>query len=188
MRTSALRPGSGLGDDRFRQFSVLAASLNEGLDPKLRRPYLSVRPPLRSRRLDAHDGLIQAGPRPDSGVIASRVTVTPVSRELVRPVAAPKPEMHKLSKINPQRDRNAYLCKLSREIWVTEKSCVLLSSARALGRHPCEPFRIAAIRRPRSARMLCSRCNRLSLHPSFDRPLIFCRDGQISRSFGRSRR
>ena len=45
--------------------------------------------------------------------------MTLVSRELVRPVAAPKPEMHKLSKINPQRDRNAYLCKLSREIWVT---------------------------------------------------------------------
>jgi hypothetical protein len=80
-----------------------------------------------------HAGLIQAGPRLDSGVVASQVTVTLVSRELVRAVvAAPKSEMHKLSTANQKRDRNAYLCKLSRGIWVTEKSCALLSWAHAL--------------------------------------------------------
>jgi hypothetical protein len=129
-----------------------------------------------------HDGLIQAGPRPDSGVVASRVTVTLVSRELVPPRCcyAQTGNAQAIDGKSETRPRNAYLCELSREIWVTKKSCALLSSARALGRHPCDASGIAAIGRPRSSRMYCSRCNRLSLHPSFDRPLIFCRDGQIS--------
>jgi phosphate/sulfate permease len=89
-----------------------------------------------------HAGLIQAGPRLDSGVVASQVTVTLVSRELVRAVvAASKSEMHKLSTANPKRDRNAYLCKLSREIWVTEKSCALLSWAHALSAATLRCFR-----------------------------------------------
>ena len=93
----------------FHQFSVFAASRGEGLHPKLRALLERAAASPFSEVSIRHDGLIQAGPRPDSGVITSRVTVTLVSRELVRPVAAPKPEMHKLSKINPQRDRNAYL-------------------------------------------------------------------------------
>jgi hypothetical protein len=53
-----------------------------------------------------HDGLIQAGPSPDSEVVPSRVNVTLFPRQLVRPViAAPKPEMHRLSTANPKRDR-----------------------------------------------------------------------------------
>jgi hypothetical protein len=53
-----------------------------------------------------HDGLIQAGPNPDSEVVPSLINVTRLSRELARPVvAAPKPEMQKLSTANPKRDR-----------------------------------------------------------------------------------
>jgi hypothetical protein len=63
----------------FHQFSVFAASRGEGLHPKLRAlleraaasPFSEV-----SRR---HDGLIQAGPNPDSEVVASRVNVTAAS-------------------------------------------------------------------------------------------------------------
>ena len=88
----------------FHQLSVFAASRGEGLHPKFRAlleraaasPFSEV-----SRR---HDGLIQAGPSPASGVVSSRVNVTLFSRELARHgVAAPKPEMHKLS--TAKRDR-----------------------------------------------------------------------------------
>jgi hypothetical protein len=41
------------------------------------------------------DGLIQAGPSPDSEVVSSRLDV----------VASSKPEMHKLSPANSNRDR-----------------------------------------------------------------------------------
>jgi hypothetical protein len=90
----------------FHQFSVFAASRGEGLHPKLRAlleraaaaPYSEV-----SRR---HDGLIQAGPSPDSEVVPSRVNVTLFAREPARGVvAAPKPEMQGLSTANPKRDR-----------------------------------------------------------------------------------
>jgi hypothetical protein len=90
----------------IHQFSVFAASRGEGLHPKLRAlleraaafPVLevSMRP----------DGMIQAGPYPDSEVVSSRVNVTPLSRELARPaIAVPKPEMQKLSAGNPKRGR-----------------------------------------------------------------------------------
>ena len=90
----------------FHQFSVLAASRDEGLHPKLRVllertaefPFweLSMR----------KDGLIQAGPNPHSEVVSSRDNVTPFSREPSRPVvAAAKPEMHELSTANPKRGR-----------------------------------------------------------------------------------
>ena len=90
----------------FHQFNILAASRNEGLHPKLRglleraaaAPFseISMRP----------DGLIQAGPSPDSEVVSSRVNVTPLSRELARPaIAVPKPEMQKLSAGNLKRGR-----------------------------------------------------------------------------------
>jgi hypothetical protein len=93
----------------------------------------------------SYDDLIQAGPRPDSEVVASRITVTLVLRELVRPVvAAPKPEMHKLATANPKRDRDVYLCKLSRQAGVTEKPRALAqasSSARTLSPPPLRCFR-----------------------------------------------
>jgi len=72
----------------FHQFNILAASRNEGLHPKLRdlleraaaAPFseISMRP----------DGLIQAGPSPDSEVVSSPGNVTPFSREPARAVVA----------------------------------------------------------------------------------------------------
>jgi len=90
----------------FHQFSVFAASRGEGLHPKLRalleRAAVSPFSEVSMRR----DGMIQAGPYPASEVISSRVNVTPFSRELARPaVAAPKPEVQKLSTGNPKRGR-----------------------------------------------------------------------------------
>jgi hypothetical protein len=68
----------------FRQFSVLAASRGEGLHPKLR-TFLerTVASPFSEVSM-RHDGLIQAGPSPDSEVISSRINVTPFSREPAR--------------------------------------------------------------------------------------------------------
>ena len=89
------------------QFNILAASRNEGLHPKLRdlleraaaAPFseISMRP----------DGLIQAGPNPDSEVVSSPGNVTPFSREPARAVAAFKPEPQRLSTASPKRDRIA---------------------------------------------------------------------------------
>ena len=90
----------------FHQFSVLAASRDEGLHPKLRVllertaefPFweLSMR----------KDGLIQAGPSPDSEVVSARRAVTLFSRQLARPiVAVPEPEIHKPSTEGPKRGR-----------------------------------------------------------------------------------
>jgi hypothetical protein len=90
----------------FHQFSAFAASRGEGLHPKLQalleRAAASPFSEVSMRR----DGLIQAGPSPDSEAVPSRVNVTPFSRELARPVvAASKPEMQKRSTANPKRDR-----------------------------------------------------------------------------------
>ena len=90
----------------FHQFSVFAASRGEGLHPKLRalleRAAISPFSEISMR----HDGLIQAGPSPDSEAVSSRINVTLFSRELARPVvAALKPEMQKLSTANSKRDR-----------------------------------------------------------------------------------
>ena len=90
----------------FHQFSVFAAPRGEGLHPKLRalleRAAASTFSEVSMRR----DGLIQAGPSPDSEVVSSRVNVTRFSREQARPVAAaPKTEMHKLSAANPKQSR-----------------------------------------------------------------------------------
>jgi hypothetical protein len=87
------------------QFSIFAASRGEGLHPKLRalleRTASSPFSEISARR----DGLIQAGPSPDSEVIP-QVEVASFSRELVRPfVAGPKPEMRRLSAGRPKRDR-----------------------------------------------------------------------------------
>ena len=90
----------------FHQFSVFAASRGEGLHPKLRalldRSAASPFAEVSMRR----DGMIQAGPSPGSEVVSARGNVTPFSRELAGPaIAAPKPEMQKLSTANPKRDR-----------------------------------------------------------------------------------
>ena len=92
----------------FHQFSVFAASRGEGLHPKLRALLERAAASPFSEVSLRHDGLIQAGPSPDSEVVASRVNVTLFPREPARAVvAAPKPEMHKLklSTANPKRDR-----------------------------------------------------------------------------------
>jgi hypothetical protein len=90
----------------FHQFSVFAASRGEGLHPKLRALLERAAASPFSEVSMRHDGLIQAGPSPDSEVVSSRVNVTPFSRDLARPViAASKPEIHKLSTANPKRDR-----------------------------------------------------------------------------------
>jgi hypothetical protein len=92
----------------FLQFNMLAASRNEGLHPKLRdlleraaaAPFseISMRP----------DGLIQAGPSPDSEVVSSRGSVTPFPQEPARAVvAASKPEAQRLSAASPKRNRIA---------------------------------------------------------------------------------
>ena len=64
----------------FHQFNMLAASRNEGLHPKLQNlleraaaaplSEISIRP----------DGLIQAGPSPNSEAVSSPGNVTPFSR------------------------------------------------------------------------------------------------------------
>ncbi len=90
----------------FLQFSVFAASRGEGLHPKLRALLERAAASPFSEVSMRHDGLIQAGPSPDSEVVSSRSNVTLFLRELARPVvAAPKPEMHKPSMANPKRDR-----------------------------------------------------------------------------------
>jgi hypothetical protein len=92
----------------FHQFSVFAASRGEGLHPKLRALLERAAASPFSEVSIRHDGLIQAGPSPDSEVVSSRVNVTPFLRERVRPVvAAPKPEMYRLTTANPKRERIA---------------------------------------------------------------------------------
>jgi hypothetical protein len=80
----------------FHQFNVLAASRNEGLHPKLRvlleRAAVSPFSEVSMRK----DGLIQAGPSPNSEAAGSRGNVTAFSREQARAVVA-------TSKSEPQR-------------------------------------------------------------------------------------
>jgi hypothetical protein len=92
----------------FHQFNILAASRNEGLHPKLRalleRAAVSPFSEVSMRK----DGLIQAGPSPDSEAVGSRGNVTPFSREPARAVVATsKPEPQRLSAASPKRDRIA---------------------------------------------------------------------------------
>jgi hypothetical protein len=90
----------------FHQFSVFAASRGEGLHPKLRALLERAAASPFSEISMRHDGLMQAGPSPESEVVSSRANVALLLRELPRPVvAASKPEMHKLSTANPKRDR-----------------------------------------------------------------------------------
>jgi hypothetical protein len=90
----------------FHQFSAFAASRGEGLHPKLRALLERAAASPFSEVSIRSDGMIQAGPSPDSEVVSPRVNVTPFSRELARPVAAAsKPEMQKLSTANRKLDR-----------------------------------------------------------------------------------
>jgi len=59
----------------FHQFSVFAASRGEGLHPKLRALLERAAVSPFSEVSIRHDGLIQAGPGPDSEVIPTRVNV-----------------------------------------------------------------------------------------------------------------
>ena len=90
----------------FLQFNILAASRNEGLHPKLRDLLERAAASPFSEVSMGKDGLIQAGPSPDSEVTSSRGNVTPFSREPARTVvAAPKPEPQRLSATSPKRSR-----------------------------------------------------------------------------------
>jgi hypothetical protein len=90
----------------FNQFNILAESRGEGLHPKLRALLERAAASPFSEVSVRHDGLIQAGPSPNSEVVSSRANVTLFSRELARPVvAAPKPEMRSLSTANTKRER-----------------------------------------------------------------------------------
>jgi hypothetical protein len=60
----------------FRQFSAVAESRGDGLHPKLRALLERAAASPRSEVSIRHDGLIQAGPSPDSEVASSRVNVT----------------------------------------------------------------------------------------------------------------
>jgi hypothetical protein len=72
----------------FHQFSVFAASRGEGLNPKLQVLLERAAASPFSEVSMRHDGLIQAGPSPDSEVVSSRINVKLFSRELGRPVVA----------------------------------------------------------------------------------------------------
>jgi hypothetical protein len=90
----------------FHQFSVFAASRGEGLHPKLRALLERAAASPGSEVSMRHDGLIQAGPSPDSEVVSARVAVTLFSWQLARPiVAVPEPEIHKPSTLGPKRGR-----------------------------------------------------------------------------------
>ena len=91
----------------FHQFNILAASRNEGLHPKLRdlleravaAPFseISMRP----------DGLIQAGPSPDSEIVSSPGNVTPFAQKpVLAAVATSRAKPHRLS-ASPKRGRIA---------------------------------------------------------------------------------
>jgi hypothetical protein len=64
----------------FHQFSVFAVSRGEGLHPKLRALLERAAVSPFSEVSTRHDGLIQAGPSPNSEIVSSRVNVTLFSR------------------------------------------------------------------------------------------------------------
>jgi hypothetical protein len=90
----------------FHQFSAFAASRGEGLHPKLQALLERAAAAPFSELSMRHDGLIQAGPSPDSEFELSRVNVMLFSPGRACPVvAAPKPKANKLSTATPKRDR-----------------------------------------------------------------------------------
>jgi hypothetical protein len=65
----------------FHQFSAFAASRGEGLHPKLRALLERAAASPFSEVSIRSDGMIQAGPSPNSEVVSPRLNVTPLSRE-----------------------------------------------------------------------------------------------------------
>jgi hypothetical protein len=65
----------------FHQFSAFAASRGEGLHPRLRALLERAAASPFSEVSIRSDGMIQAGPSPDSEVVSPLVNVTPFSRE-----------------------------------------------------------------------------------------------------------
>jgi hypothetical protein len=65
----------------FHQFNAFAASRGEGLHPKLRALLERAAASPFSEVSKRNDGMIQAGPSPDSEVVSSQGNVTPFSRE-----------------------------------------------------------------------------------------------------------
>jgi hypothetical protein len=64
----------------FHSFGGFAASRGEGLHPKLQALFERAATPPFSVVARRHDGLIQAGPSPDSEIVPSRVNVILFSR------------------------------------------------------------------------------------------------------------
>jgi hypothetical protein len=64
----------------FHQFSAFAASRGEGLHPKLRALLKRAATSPFSEVSLRHDGLVQAGPDPESEIVPSRVNVVLFSR------------------------------------------------------------------------------------------------------------
>jgi hypothetical protein len=89
----------------LNQFSVFAESRGEGLHPKLRALLERAAASPFSEASVRRDGLIQAGPSPESETISSRDNVVLFSREPAPPVAASTPEMRQPSTANPKRER-----------------------------------------------------------------------------------
>jgi hypothetical protein len=89
----------------LNQFSVFAESRGEGLHPKLRALLeLAAAAPLSEFSVH-HDGMVQAGPSPESEAVSSRSNVVLFSREPARPVvAASKSEMRRPSTASLQRE------------------------------------------------------------------------------------
>jgi hypothetical protein len=90
----------------LHQFSAFAESRGEGLHPKLRALMeIAAASPFSEVSL-RHDGMIQAGPSPETETASSRASVRVLSRQPACPVVPfPKPEMRKGAAANPRRGR-----------------------------------------------------------------------------------
>jgi hypothetical protein len=92
----------------FHQFSVIAASRNEGLHPKLRALLERAAASPFSELSMRSDRMIQAGPSPESEIVSLPGNVTPFSREPDRAAArASRAETQRQSAASPKRDRIA---------------------------------------------------------------------------------
>jgi hypothetical protein len=90
----------------FHKFSGCAALRGEGLHPKLGALLERAAASPFSEVLMRHDGLIQAGPSPQSEVVSSRINLMRLSRDLARPVVVvPRTENQKQPATNLKRYR-----------------------------------------------------------------------------------
>jgi hypothetical protein len=90
----------------LHQFSAFAESRGEGLHPKLRALMeIAAASPFSKASL-RHDGMIQAGPSPESEIVASGASEGMLSRAPACTVVDfPKPEMRWGAAANPKRER-----------------------------------------------------------------------------------